>query len=99
MKNPIMLSQISPFYQTKDGQINIKNYNCVKHELEIDSCEQENNFKLNGKIISFNLDLQRCLQRLKDINLDSEPCKRYRIEKVSALSLDDNQYYQTYVIY
>lgn len=99
MKDPLMISRISPFYQTKDGQISIKNYNCLQDKLEIDSTNQENKYKLNGKIISFNLDLQNCLQRLQDINLDPDPAKKYYIEQVSALSLDDNQYYQTYVIY
>lgn len=99
MKDPIMISRISPLYQTKDGQISIKNYNCLQDKLEIDSTDQENNYKLNGKIISFNLDLQNCLQRLHDINLDPNPANKYYIEQVSALSLDDNQYYQTYVIY
>ena len=99
MKDPLMISRISPLYQAKDGQINIKNYKCLKDKLEIDSREQENKYKLNGKITSFNLDLQNCLQRLYDINLETDPSKKYYIEQVSALSLDDNQYYQTYVIY
>jgi len=100
MKDPYMISQISPFYQTKNGQVNIKNYNCLKDELEIDSNEQKNNYKLNGKIISFNLNLQDCLQKLNYLNLESHnKKKKYYVDRISAFSIDDQQYYQTYIIY
>ena len=99
MKDPHLLSKVNCFYQSRDGQINIKNYNSLKDQLEIDSQPFKNENKLNGKIISFNLDLQNCLQRIHNMNLEPGSTKRYRLDKVSAYSSEDNKYYQTYIIY
>ena len=70
MKDPHLLSKVNCFYQSRDGQINIKNYNSLKDQLEIDSQPFKNENKLNGKFISFNLDLQNCLQRIHNMNLE-----------------------------
>lgn len=99
MKDPMMISQITRHYQIKNGQVNIKNYNCLNDQLEIDNNNQQNKHKLNGKIISFNLELQDCLQRLNQLNPEPNINKKYCLEQVSAFSLDDQKYYQTYIIY
>lgn len=76
-----MISKIGESFEMCDGYVTVHKYDGVRNILEIDRDASNNNIRLNGKIVSFNMPLRDVINGINEI-------RECRFENKSTYTLD-----------
>jgi hypothetical protein len=77
-----LIKKININYEMNDGYIIIQSYDTEKKVLKISDKIENNNTKLHGKILNFNMNLDDILKKIKEMDILKLEKKYYTLDTV-----------------
>ena len=91
-----LIKKININYEFYDGYIIVKNYDKETQSLEIGETNQDKNYILYGKIVSFNMKIEDVINKIYEI--DENQNTKYTLTTIYA-NTNNKGIYKTYIMY